>query len=75
MTHAEKAELAGLEASACLYLKGLSVHVACIPSPVEWTAASVRRMRELQGGGVVSVFVPGDRRDSGVCVVLVEGRI
>lgn len=69
---AEKAELAGLEASAMLYVRGLSVRgVEHIPSPVEWTAWKVARMRKLQGGGPVSVFVP-KKLSGGVSVLLVE---
>mgnify|MGYP001088130439 CR=1 FL=1 len=73
MTRAERAEYQGLMASATLYLKGLATRVEHIPSPVPWTASSVRRMRQLQGGGPVSVYVSRARPDADVCVLLVEG--
>ena len=73
MTPAERAEYQGLEASAMLYIKSLSVRGAeHIPSPVEWTGWKVARMRQLQGGGPVSVFVPR-KLSGGVSVLLVEG--
>lgn len=66
-------ELAGLEASATLYVRMWYREMPNDPGPVPWVAAKVRRLRELRGleaDAPVSIVVP--RARGVVSVPLVE---